>query len=535
MESEFILPQNFHKGILVFDEQQHVLYVNQVFYILTGLKNESSIEKHFKHSKNIEHALHAHHYWQGEISLDHFYRQTKNLFLEIFRVIHLHEYIDILIINLDFKSLFDYDDLKKKVYMDSLTGLRNQYFIEQKVHEVIKTKKNFAFFYLDLDGFKKINDLWGHQIGDELLKIIALRLSKKRAHVTCVARLHGDEFAFIVDGPEDKYEKVADDILSSFKNPFAVNSFLIHISASIGISLYPKDGKTMLDVINHADEAMFNAKLNGFNTYSFYDAEQHLVDIKKQLFTQQIEQAFLKNQFELFLQPIFNCNSQIFDKAEVFIRWTHPTKGVITPVSFLPLIKNNELVIDLHNWMFHEICRHLPKWQQFFPNIQISINTPYLFFQNMTKNIDKWMVMLKKNKISPQSIILEIMEDSLMKKDMTFFEKLQNLQKKGFFIALDDFGIGNVSLLQLKKTQVNFLKINHYFTQNIDEALKNQKICQSIIDLAHRLNIQVIAKDVENQSDQKILEEIGVDFVQGYITSYPLNLVDFENFLKNKS
>lgn len=334
---------------------------------------------------------------------------------------------------------------------------------------------------------------------------------------------------------KQSYEKSARTILNHFHQAFLIKGQSLHMSACLGISEFPKDGKNAKELIHHADEAMQKVKALGNQKIGFYDSALHLADMQKLKLTEELNHALMKKQFELFFHPIFKAKSNLIQKVETLIRWNHPEYGQINPVEFLPLIQHNDLWIVLSEWIFKEACYYLNQWGKTYPQLQLSINIPGFLFDLSYTPFDYWHHMLNKYHVLPSQLIIEITEESFFKPSSLLLEKIILWQKKGLKIALDDFGTGFTSLSYLTRIPVNFIKINREFVSHLHDDVKKQKICKSIIDLAHQLNIEIIAEDVEHVEDKELLEQWGIDYLQGFLLASPMDAKALEKALMRKA
>lgn len=316
-----------------------------------------------------------------------------------------------------------------------------------------------------------------------------------------------------------------------FKKTFSLQGYTIYISACIGISSYPKDGKKAQMLINYADEAMRHAKIFGPHQIIFFDPIKHLVEFEQLLLSQDLKQAFIKHQLEVYFQPILECQHKKILKAEALLRWNHPSKGIMTTIEFLPLIKRNDAIIEINLWIFKEVCRHLQQWLTNYPDLQISINTPALLFEYPDHPFQHWQHILETYQIKPNRIIIEITEEALFRPNIQTLKKIKMLQDQGFGLALDDFGTGYTSIEYLKYLNPNYLKLNHVFTKHVLDNQKNELLYKTMIDLAHGLHMKVIAENVEKIEIQNKLEQLGIDFSQGYLIGIPMDAVNFEQHL----
>lgn len=520
-------------GIIIRNHEQKIIQINQTFSKLTGfgvrtLKNET-----WPLYPKIEEALLQKSYWKGIKTYPHRHQQTIDIPVEIIRIHDLENVIDIEITRVGLIHKINQKGLWKLAFLDRLTHLPNRYLLEDTLEKNIRNKNKVAFMYIDLDHFKEVNDAFSHDVGDFLLKKVAKRIRDFLPKEITVGRIEGDEFGIILEN-NPLIKKIADELLNLLRQPFVIKTHSIYISASIGISCYPDNGKKVKDIISHADEAMYVAKANGKNQYSFYKPIEHFETFETVLLIHDLKQGMLRNQFEIFFQPIMNFKTKTIDKAEALLRWHHPDKGLLTPLTFLPFIQRTDLLLELDNWVFMEVCRKLCKWQITYPQLQISINTPALLFEYPHAQFNYWKQTLEEKGLSPNKIILEITEATLFKPNSRAISQIRFLQEQGLQIALDDFGTGYASLEYLKKIKAQYLKINHIFIKDIHEQHSNQILCKTIIKMAHALSIQVIAEDISSIEQLQHLKKFNADYGQGYAISTPISALALEKLLNNQ-
>lgn len=424
---------------------------------------------------------------------------------------------------------------------DLLTNVPNRRLfrdrLDQHVAHSARSGEPFALLFVDLDDFKAINDRLGHDAGDELLKDAAKRLSACVRQSDTVARMGGDEFTVLLldTGNLAFIKDIARNILAELDRPFRLGDDEVKVSGSIGITLFPEDGHSAQQLLSNADQAMYLAKQSGRNQVCFYNQiMRHARDARHQLVAE-LRQAPVKQQLELYYQPIVELSSERIVKAEALLRWQHPERGLLTPGKFLGLAEETGLMGALEHWVFAEAATSTDRWT-FLAGVpfQIGINTSPMQFTR--SNQDEFLEAdLEALARSGATVILEMPESVFLQSMQSLGERFSKLQKAGIQLALDDFGTGHSSLAYLKQFNVNYLKLDPSFVQNDSPDSGGQTIAESIIAMAHKLGIQVIAKGVETAEQRDWLKEAGCDFAQGHYFSTPLPMETFSALLHNGS
>lgn len=415
---------------------------------------------------------------------------------------------------------------------DRQTNLPNRNFFERKIKEVIQDAKqngtDFAILFIDLDDFKNVNDISGHPVGDQLLYEVSKRISTCVSDNDFTARIGGDEFIIIVPQINDILfvNGLCKTILDELRMPFKINDHDYHISASIGISLFPKDTETYEELLSYADQAMYQAKKLGRDRYAYFTKEIQAKINEKITIADDLRLALSSNQFELVYQPIVDLNTLNVVKAEALIRWNHPERGLIRPDQFIAIAEESGLIHSLGKWILKEAIQDLKYLHDHFGNdFNLAINiSPIQFTQ--PQNFVDFLHELDLNHISPNVISFEITEGLLLAPSEVVTNTIKLLKDKGIKFSIDDFGTGYSALAYLKNFDIDFLKIDKAFTRDLDADLYNRSLCQFIILMAHNLDIQVIAEGVEYQIQENILRNLGCDFVQGYLHGKPMSKVE---------
>ncbi|AOV06471.1 sensor domain-containing protein [Sporosarcina ureilytica] len=414
--------------------------------------------------------------------------------------------------------------IERMAYYDFLTKLPNRRLFEKEVEINIENAKrnneSFAIMFIDLDRFKHINDSMGHAIGDELLKGVSHRLTRLIRENDIVCRQGGDEFVILLSRTDShEAESIAKRLLDDLSEPFTFQEFDMFVNASIGISLYPKDGVTFEQLMSNADTAMFQAKEKQTNTYQFYTEELHREIMEKSILGTDLRRALKENQFELHYQPQVDLKTGTITGVEALIRWKHPTQGLISPARFIPIAEETGSIVAIGKWVLETACAQAKQWQiAGFPPVQINVNVSTQQFKQLTF-VDQVKETLIKTGLHPGYLNLEITES--MTSDVQHCKiMLSELRDLGVNVSIDDFGTGYSSLSYLSEYPITHLKIDQVFVQELNQS--NRAIVKTIINLASNLNLQVVAEGVETKEQLDFLKTLDCDKVQGYFYSKPL-------------
>lgn len=418
---------------------------------------------------------------------------------------------------------------------DPLTELPNRRLfldrLEQQTKHSGRTKAPFALFFIDLDRFKEVNDLLGHDGGDLLLTQAAARIRSCVRQTDTVARLGGDEFTVILLDTDDlsQIQQIARDILAELAKPFPLGEELAHISGSIGITRYPDDGKTPRQLLKNADQAMYAAKKNGRGQfYCFAQVLKEAAADRAQMISD-LGEALERRRLQLHYQPIVNMADGRISKAEALLRWSHPTKGLLLPAAFLELAEETGLINDIENWAFTEAAACSKRWNDVAgAHFQVSLNLSSVHFTHQAPKLP-WSAHLKKIGLPGSGVTIEFTEKVFSHPEGGLAEKLARLEEAGIAVALDDFGTGHSSVACLKQFNISYLKIDPSFIRGAGDS---RMIAQTIIGMAQNLGLKVIAEGVETQAQRDWLKEAGCDYAQGYFFSEPVSALDFKALLE---
>ncbi|NDP39025.1 MAG: EAL domain-containing protein [Rhodoferax sp.] len=426
----------------------------------------------------------------------------------------------------------------QQAHFDTLTGLPNRHMLRDRMAQEIKKCRRdglqLAVLFIDLDHFKEVNDTLGHDSGDRLLVEAARRISACVRESDTVARMGGDEFAVILTELPDasSLERILQNILQALEAVFELDKERVFVSASLGVAMYPVDASEIEGLFRSADQALYAAKGAGRNRFSFFtpalqEAAQNRVRLANDLHA-----GLIGQQFGVVYQPIVELASGVVRKAEALIRWQHPTRGLISPVDFIPIAEASGLIVDIGEWVFQQAAHQVQVWRlRLDPDFQISVNKSPVQFHQRGKTRTPWAQQLQAMGLPGDSIVVEITEGLLLDTSSSVADQLLDLHDAGIQVSLDDFGTGYSSLSYLQRFDIDFVKIDQSFVRHLVPASTDLALCQAIIAMAHALGMKVIAEGVETAQQRDLLAAAGCDYGQGYLFSKPVSAPDFEAFM----
>ena len=427
---------------------------------------------------------------------------------------------------------------KHAAYHDTLTGLPNRLLLSDRIKQAIaiaqRHRKPVAVLFLDLDGFKHINDSLGHAIGDKLLVSVSSRLVTSVRLSDTVSRQGGDEFVILladISEPEDA-GVTARRFLQVLGEAQSINGHDVQVTASIGISVFPEDGHDAATLIKAADTAMYKVKANGRHGYQFFEAGMRAGAVERQYIEESLRRGIEKGEFLLHYQPKINIRTGALTGAEALIRWTHPERGSIAPASFIPVAENCGLISTLGSWALREACSQGRRWMEAgLPPITLAVNVSPI---ELGKHdfLDGVLGILDETGYDPKHLELEVTEGVLMKRAGSTDATLRALKETGMRLALDDFGTGYSSLSYLTKFPVDTIKIDQSFVRQISTDPTETAIVTAVISMAHSLNLVVVAEGVETREEFDFLSNLGCDEAQGYYFSRPVAAAAFTPLLQ---
>lgn len=439
-------------------------------------------------------------------------------------------------------------EIKFLAYHDTLTKLPNRKSFYERLDEMLSRKRQrmegdrraliepqkWALLFLDLDRFKYINDTLGHDVGDELLKIVAERLQANLRRDDEIFRLGGDEFTIIVNDLADELEvaKVAHKIQQEISRPCRIQHQELHVTVSIGISLYPNDGEKVEMLVKNADMAMYAAKEDG-GGYHFFTKEMNKKAQDRMNMESGLYQAIRDKQFLLHYQPLVNTTGEIVG-MEALVRWNHPQKGMISPAKFIPLAEETHVIVLIGEWVLRTACEQIKRWHNMgYDWLYMSVNVSTRQFRepNFVKTVEQ---VIESVGLDPKFLKLEVTESSIMEKPEEAIAKMNLLCAMGVHFSIDDFGTGYSSLSQMKRFPIDTLKIDRSFVVDSMTNRDDQEIIRAILSMARNLHIETVAEGVETEEQRIFLSREGCQMMQGYYFGRPLPVDDFEAQLKTR-
>ncbi|GAA5216247.1 putative bifunctional diguanylate cyclase/phosphodiesterase [Corallincola platygyrae] len=442
-------------------------------------------------------------------------------------------------------SFRDITELKRKEAQirfqachDALTGLPNRQLFVDRLEQALLQKKRqtapLAVMFLDLDHFKDVNDLLGHEVGDKLLCTVAKRIETCLREQDTLARFGGDEFILLLDTISDENEAlvVANRILTALSKPYDELSDQIKISSSIGIAYAPRHGRNVEDLTRKADMAMYQAKALGRNTFASFQPKMEAQALYRLSLEARLRAAVQNQELELYFQPKLHTREMRLIGFEALIRWHCPEHGIVSPGEFIPIAEQSDLILDIGEWVLNEACRQLVKWRELGHDqigMAVNLSVKQIHQPNF---IDSIAALMEEYQIPDGLLELEITESMVIDNIDTTIAVLEALRQMGVKVAIDDFGTGYSSLNYLRQLPADTLKIDQSFVAALHDSPSDLEIIKTIIAVAHTLNFMVIAEGVEDLKTLNILSEVNCDEVQGYLLSRPMPAELVESFLQ---
>ena len=424
------------------------------------------------------------------------------------------------------RSLSEQDTMREIIVTDLLTGLPNRQRLNEVMDRALAERRAFSLLFIDMDGFKVINDTLGHMIGDQVLQETSRRLTFHQGAKVFIARLSGDEFVILVfDSPEEALG-LARTLLGSLALPIYVDGHIVHLSASIGMSVYPDDGSKAQDLIQHADTAMYVVKTDGKHGVRRFEPETDSAIERLQLLERELRQALEGGQLHLVYQPICSLEDGVVRKLETLLRWTHPTLGVISAAEFIPIAENNGQIVSIGTWALQAACHQARRWNDLTGRaITVCVNvSPVQFIQ--TNFVEVVREALSAADLPASALEIELTESTVMRRLDMVKASLRDLQVLGVKIAIDDFGTGYSSLSYLRDLPINSIKIDKSFIHDLSTPRRAPQfalaIIEAVIAIADTLDLQVVAEGIETGKQLEMLRDLGCTLGQGYFLSAPL-------------
>jgi diguanylate cyclase (GGDEF)-like protein/PAS domain S-box-containing protein len=542
-------------SVMICDRSLRIEFVNQKFSQLSGYKPEDVLglkagllavddfvrKESAQLWQNIQLQVQRVGVWQGEVNStrkngEHFWEQIivtpiKNSDSAVTHYLVLGEDISI-------RKRYEQQLLRQANY-DILTGLPNRMLALDRLKLALahahREKNMVGVMFLDLDNFKHINDTMGHDIGDSLLIEAARRISSCLRGSSTVARLGGDEFVVILPGlsETETTEQVANRILETFVPPFKIGGQEVFVTTSIGIALYPSDSDNSGTLLQHADAAMYRAKSKGKSAFERFAPEMKEVSHERLQIESRLRRALEHEEFELYYQPIVSTASGALVGAEALLRWNNPTMGMVMPDKFIPLAEETGLITPIGEWVLLEACKATMRWEEATGlKLSIAVNVSPRQFRDLGF-IDMVISAVERTGITPGRLELEITERLILDDTIETADILRALDQYGVRLSVDDFGTGFSALSYLKSYPFDTLKIDKSFIRDVMTESGDASLVKAIINMAHSLNLRVIAEGVEDEPQTRFLMDNNCDFAQGYFYSRPAPESQFENWLRH--
>ncbi|MFU8820297.1 MAG: putative bifunctional diguanylate cyclase/phosphodiesterase [Gammaproteobacteria bacterium] len=436
-----------------------------------------------------------------------------------------------------FRNLTDEHRTQKRIrYLaryDALTRVPNrmdfQHRLQQAIARARRQGTRAALLYVDMDGFKDVNDRLGHPIGDRALEIMSRRIVDTMEPGTLVGRLGGDEFAILIEGlsanddPRPAAGTTVRMLLDRLTQKFHIEGHELVLTASIGMTLFPDDADNVIDMIRNADAAMYHAKQNGGNTYGFYSPEMNAHAVDRLLLKTELRSAIQRNEFELLYQPKIDLRNGRITGCEALLRWRHSRRGDVPPAVFIPLAEENTLIFDIGEWVLEQVCVDFIAWQQQVPwpgRVSVNLSLKQLRQADFVANIENIFI---RHELTPSCVELEITESTLADPGEKTLRTLDRLYQLGLHLSIDDFGTGYSSLSSLQHFPIGTLKIDRSFLQEAGREHNSSAIVGAIVGLGRSLGMDVVAEGIENTEQLDLLRRIGCTLGQGHLFGEPVS------------
>lgn len=544
-----IVFDNANEAAMVINNDFEIISINPAFTAITGYTKEEVFKRNpnilssGQHDSDFYRKLYADlnkkGRWEGEIWNRRKDGQIFPEWLSISVITDLYgnpyRYVCVFKDNTQYKN--DQFMIQKQATHDALTDLPNRVLFSDRLEQAMlhsrRSGNEMAVLFIDLDGFKDVNDTLGHHAGDLLLKEVALRLQSSIRETDTVARLGGDEFAIILlDVKTQEDIKITlFKILNIVKGPFVLLEDRAYVTASIGVTLYPNDGASAEDLLMNADQAMYSAKKMGKNGFNFFTEQMQTSAYLRHQISTDLRSGEVTD-FYLNYQPIVNLLSGEIVKAEALLRWNHPKGKNIGPDVFIPIAEENGSILELSDFVFDQVVNDLASWRKrYYTNIQVAVNASPMQFKTDGLFAKRWLDKLAGLDLSGENLVIEITEGLLLDSTRLVDEELLVFRDAGLEVALDDFGTGYSSLAYLRKFDIDYIKIDKSFVSQLETDPDSLILCEAIILMAHKLGMKVIAEGVETVYQRDQLISVGCDCGQGYLFSRPLPKDQFEELL----
>jgi len=536
------------EAILITDVDHRVTFVNEAAESLSGYAEAELMGQNPRDFLSNRHddkflqrligQLRADGYWEGEVWLN---RRDGGVFPGWLRISRVQSKLDstlhhvLVLRDISQEKMAD-EEIERLAFFDKLTGTPNRYLLRDRTAQAIKAaarqQGQFAFVFMDLDRFKDINDVYGHETGDHILVQVAQRLAGQTMDRDTVCRLGGDEFIVLLEGVDRQAAgERMEQILRSISSPFEVDGQSHRVAASVGVAMYPDDGEAYEELLKHADTALNDAKANGRNKCRFFHADMADAASSLAQMDAAMRQAIKADGFHLVYQPQISLATGKCVGLEALLRWEPKGQAPIPPSRFIPIAEQSGLIIELGAWVIDKVLQQVRQWSGHpLDGVPVSINVAAEQFWS-TGFVEDLAGRLHGSGVKPDSVVLELTERTAMKMPAQSAEILRALAQQGIELSLDDFGTGYSSLAYLKRFPLSYLKIDRSFVVDLVHDPEDQAICHAVIQLAHTLGMEVIAEGVETVEQEQFLREAGCDIAQGFLYAPGLKSGDLVHWL----
>ncbi len=542
--------QHTQDAILVTDAENRIVDVNPAFEWTTGYSRDEVLGEDPRLLSSGEHDAEFYRAfweqllrtgsWEGEI---HDRKKSGEVYPKWMNVTtikdaqgRLSHYVA------SFRDLSEFKATQKRLehlaHYDTLTGLPNRGLLIARLEQALslahRNRWTLAVIFIDLDHFKEVNDSLGHSTGDRLLAEVGKRLLHCVRESDTIARLGGDEFVIVLDNVASPgaISEVVTKLRNALGAPVNLDGYELYITASMGISLYPEDGRNPEVLLRNADSAMYHVKKEGRNNWSAYSETMNEQSHRRLQLSSGLRRAIDENQFSLVYQPQLDLATRSVCGAEALIRWEHPELGMISPIEFIPLAEDTGIIEAIGEWVLHEASRQFTRWRDQglrLPRISVNVSARQFNNANFIERVEQ---LVQKYRLAPGCLDLEITESLLVRTDARLLSGIQRLCAIGVGFSIDDFGTGYSSLTYLKRFPISMIKADRSFVKEIPDDRDDVEITAAIISMSHKLNMRVIAEGVETDQQLAFLSEQGCDAIQGYLFSRPLAPAAFEAFIR---
>ena len=539
-----------HEALLIRDEHMKVLRVNAAFTEITGFTQSEIIHSDFKYfaadnDQDIWQIARTDGKWDGNGKCRRLHGDSFSAYQTVTAVKddsgQLTHFVE------NFNDITDYvealAETERLAYFDSLTELPNRRQLSERLAESLDSAKVHntfgALMFIDLDHFKNINDAVGHSVGDMVLQQVSKRLLRILRDEDTISRLGGDEFVVLVPSistsraeAQSQAAMIAEKIQRDLRRLYYLDDHEFHITPTIGVTLFPEKLDSVDDVLKQADTAMYRAKAEGRNQTKFYD-ESMLDSARERLSIEKdLRTAVHRGELHLVFQPQVRADGTVFG-AEALLRWQHPTRGLVSPVVFIPIAEETGLIIEIGRWVLEEAFRVLAHWDKIFPvdaieHLSVNVSSRQFSAHDFVEDVAR---RLKENGTDPKKVVLEVTESTVIDKIQATVSKMEELKGLGVRFSVDDFGTGYSSLAYLSRLPLDQLKIDRTFVANIHDDPANAVIVETIISMGRHLGLQTVAEGVETAAQLQFLDERHCNAYQGYYFAKPLGVDEFESYL----